>query len=253
MKKLFVTILAAIALACSPAAQAKSLGELNIFNHLGVGVHAATTGFGVELATPVTPFVALRGGVSIMPGFSFNTSVDGEAKYTYQGQQGSYPFTMDVKGDLSRVQGNVIFNIYPFGSRNAFYLAAGAYFGGSRVLDIKGHTDDLNRIPGYKPGDGNIIIGDYELPVDADGNVHGELKVKNFRPYLGLGFGRAVPTRRVNFGVELGVQFMDSMRPYVGGEELAEMLTDNNDDWQKWMDKINVYPVLKFTISGRIF
>lgn len=46
---------------------------------------------------------------------------------------------------------------------------------------------------------------------------------------------------------------MGSMRPYVGSEKLDQVIADSDDDWQKWMDKVNVYPVLKFTISGRIF
>lgn len=224
-------------------ANAIGLGELNIFNHLGVGVHAATTGFGVELATPVTNFVTLRGGISIMPGFNFNTSVDGNVSVMSNEQ----PFTMDVEGNLKRTQGNVIFNVYPFAKASSFYVAAGAYFGGRDVIKISGHTDDLKGLPG------NIEIGDYDLPVDKDGNTSGSLKVNSFRPYLGLGFGRPVPSRRINFGVELGVQFMGKMTPYSIEGELDKLPVDRDDDWQKWMDKLSVYPVLKFTLSGRIF
>ncbi|MBO5455802.1 MAG: hypothetical protein J6A20_04730 [Muribaculaceae bacterium] len=244
LKTVLKSILTVIAFFASAFnANAIGLGELNIFNHLGVGVHAATTGFGVELATPVTNFVTLRGGVTIMPGFHFNTEVDGNASIMSSVQT----FTMDVEGNLKRTQGNVIFNVYPFATRSSFYVAAGAYFGGSDIVKISGHTDDLKGLPG------NIEIGDYELPVDKDGNASGILKVNSFRPYLGLGFGRPVPSRRINFGVELGVQFMGKMTPYAGGEELMKQLTDNDDDWQKWMDKLSVYPVLKFTLSGRIF
>jgi len=50
--------------------------ELGIFNSLSVGVSAGTTGIGVDVATPVTPYFAIRGGVSIMPGIHINTDVD---------------------------------------------------------------------------------------------------------------------------------------------------------------------------------
>ena len=43
--------------------------------------------------------------------------------------------------------------------------------------------------------------------MDNNGNVSGGLKVSGFRPYLGLGFGRAVPKKRVGVMFELGVQF----------------------------------------------
>ena len=39
---------------------------------MGVGL----TGVDVEVATPITPYLALRGGLTFMPGFSINTDVD---------------------------------------------------------------------------------------------------------------------------------------------------------------------------------
>ena len=96
-------------------------------------------------------------------------------------------------------------------------------------------------------------------PVDPDEylaqeDIHGSLEAKKFRPYLGLGFGRAVPKGRLNFGFELGVQFMGKMKVYSNGNPLDELTdVENDDDWKKVMDKLKVYPVLKFTLSGRIF
>lgn len=232
--------------ASSLPASAGGLGELGIFNHLGVGVHAATTGFGFEVSTPITRFVALRAGASFMPGFSFNTDVSGS--YTANGYT-DY-FDMDVKGDLKRTQGSVIFNIYPFTHVSSFYVAAGAYFGGASVVGISGHSDELAGLAAQNPF---IEIGDYQIPVDRNGNVEGQLKVKNFRPYLGLGFGRAIPKRRLSFGFELGVQFMGKMKVYNNGAELNPVITDSDDDWQKWMDKLTVYPVMKFTLNGKLF
>lgn len=181
MKKFLLNVLlAASSLIAAPAVHADNSYTPGIFNHLGIGAHASTTGFGVELGTPVTPFVTIRGGVSIMPGFNFTTSVDGSVDAAIAGHQGSYPFSMDVKGDLRRVQGSLIANVYPFGTQNAFFISAGAYFGGSKVIDITGHTDEIKNIPGYQPGAANISIGDYEIPVDRDGNVNGMLKVNSF-------------------------------------------------------------------------
>lgn len=251
MNKIYRTISLLIIALISIPASAAGLGELNIFNHLGVGAHVGLTGFGFEVATPVTNWVTLRGGVSIMPGFNFNTDVDGVYTGTYNGETIERDFTMDVDGSLSRVQGSVIFNVYPLPHLTSFYVAAGGYFGGSKIIGIKGHSDDLMDL---QTGNSYLEIGDYQLPVDKDGNVEGSLRVKGFRPYLGLGFGRPVPKGRLNFGVELGVQFQGKMKVYNGGAELQpQTYLDNDDDWQKWMDKLTVYPVLKFTLSGRIF
>lgn len=230
-----------------------TLNERNIFNHLGVSVHAATTGFGFEVATPITNWVTMRVGGTFMPGFKFSADVDGEYDYidSTTGFGDQYPFSMDVDASLKRAQGSLIFNIYPFGSRYNFFIAAGAYFGGSKILKIKGHSDELEAA--MQAGDASVMIGDYTLPVDENGNVRGGLKTKSFRPYLGLGFGRAVPNKRVSFMFELGVQFQGKMKVYTDFGDIEELAKDyNDDDWQKWMDKLTVYPVMKFTLCGRI-
>ena len=50
--------------------------ELGIFNSVSAGVGVGLTGVDVEVATPITPYLALRGGLTFMPGFSINTDVD---------------------------------------------------------------------------------------------------------------------------------------------------------------------------------
>ena len=84
--------------------------------------------------------------------------------------------------------------------------------------------------------------------------MKGGLKVQKVRPYLGLGFGRYVPNKRISVTGELGVQFHGHIKPYTseGEIEAFDELTEK-DDWKKVMDKLTVYPMLKIVISGRIF
>lgn len=248
--KNFLAMIAACALSFTPAFSQSflnTLNERNIFNHLGVSVHAATTGFGFEVATPITNWITMRVGGTFMPGFKFSTDVDGEYDTGFEEE---YCY-IDADASLKRSQGSLIFNIYPFGSRYNFFIAAGAYFGGSKILKITGHSDELEEAMAH--GDASVFIGDYQLPVDENGNVRGGLKTKSFRPYLGLGFGRPVPNRRVSFMFELGVQFQGKMKVYTDYGDIEELPADyNDDDWQKWMDKLTIYPVMKFTLCGRI-
>lgn len=249
MKKTVFTILAALALLMPGTAAAQDL-----FNHLAVNAHVATTGVGVELSTPITKFITMRAGVTCMPGFSFNAEVDGQ--YYVNGE--SNDFTVDLDANLKRTQGSVIFNVYPLAKAkvcSSFFLAAGLYFGGDKLVKIKGHSDeianDLKQLNGANP---YIELGDYKLPVDENGNVKGGLKVQKVRPYLGLGFGRYVPKKRISVTGELGVQFHGHIKPYTseGEIEAFDELTEK-DDWKKVMDKLTVYPMLKIVISGRIF
>lgn len=249
MKKTVFTILAALALLMPGTAAAQDL-----FNHLAVNAHVATTGVGVELSTPITKFITMRAGVTCMPGFSFNAEVDGQ--YYVNGESNN--FTVDLDANLKRTQGSVIFNVYPLAKAkvcSSFFLAAGLYFGGDKLVKIKGHSDeianDLKQLNGANP---YIELGDYKLPVDDNGNVKGGLKVQKVRPYLGLGFGRYVPKKRISVTGELGVQFHGHIKPYTseGEIEAFDELTEK-DDWKKVMDKLTVYPMLKIVISGRIF
>ena len=249
MKKTVFTILAALALLMPGTAAAQDL-----FNHLAVNAHVATTGVGVELSTPITKFITMRAGVTCMPGFSFNAEVDGQ----YYVNNTPRDFTVNLDANLKRTQGSVIFNVYPLAKAkvcSSFFLAAGLYFGGDKLVKIKGHSDeianDLKQLNGANP---YIELGDYKLPVDENGNVKGGLKVQKVRPYVGLGFGRYVPNKRISVTGELGVQFHGHIKPYTseGEIEAFDELTEK-DDWKKVMDKLTVYPMLKIVISGRIF
>lgn len=248
MKKTVFTILAALALLMPGTAAAQDL-----FNHLAVNAHVATTGVGVELSTPITKFITMRAGVTCMPGFSFNAEVYGQ----YYDNNTPRDFTVNLDANLKRTQGSVIFNVYPLAKAkvcSSFFLAAGLYFGGDKLVKIKGHSDEIAEKINQFNGNPYIELGDYKLPVDENGNVKGGLKVQKVRPYLGLGFGRYVPNKRISVTGELGVQFHGHIKPYTseGEIEAFDELTEK-DDWKKVMDKLTVYPMLKIVISGRIF
>lgn len=248
MKKTVFTILAALALLMPGTAAAQDL-----FNHLAVNAHVATTGVGVELSTPITKFITMRAGVTCMPGFSFNAEVYGQ----YYDNNTPRDFTVNLDANLKRTQGSVIFNVYPLAKAkvcSSFFLAAGLYFGGDKLVKIKGHSDEIAEKINQFNGNPYIELGDYKLPVDDNGNVKGGLKVQKVRPYLGLGFGRYVPNKRISVTGELGVQFHGHIKPYTseGEIEAFDELTEK-DDWKKVMDKLTVYPMLKIVISGRIF
>ena len=250
MKKTVFTILAALALLMPGTAAAQDL-----FNHLAVNAHVATTGVGVELSTPITKFITMRAGVTCMPGFSFNAEVDGQY-YDYVNNT-PRDFTVNLDANLKRTQGSVIFNVYPLAKAkvcSSFFLAAGLYFGGDKLVKINGHSDEIAEKINQFNGNPYIELGDYKLPVDENGNVKGGLKVQKVRPYLGLGFGRYVPNKRISVTGELGVQFHGHIKPYTseGEIEAFDELTEK-DDWKKVMDKLTVYPMLKIVISGRIF
>ena len=89
----------------------------------------------------------------------------------------------------------------------------------------------------------------------ARGDVAGGVTVSGFRPYVGVGFGRLVPKKRVAVRVELGTQIHGTPKVYADGKgDLDKVLKDaGDDDISKLIDKLTFYPVLKVTLRGRIF
>ncbi|MGN0258173.1 MAG: hypothetical protein ACI4CA_07375 [Bacteroides sp.] len=232
-------------------AQSDNGVKMGIFNHLSVGASASTLGYGFDVALPLTPYLAIRGGVEIMPSITFDTDVDAD----FETSAGGYSTSVNLEGDTKRTQSYVIANIYPF-KRSSFFLAAGAYFGGGKVVGVHGQSDELrNLMQQYPSVEGGVVIGDYTLPVERDGSVSGSIDVKKFRPYFGLGFGRSVPYRRVGFAFEMGVQLHGTPQVKDKNGSINDLISssDADDDFSEIVDKLTVYPVIKFRLTGRIF
>ena len=166
----FRTLLCVISLALSGVVVSDVMAqkELGVFNSLAVGVGVGTTGIDVNVATPITSHFDLRGGFSIMPNFSMNTDVDVDVE-AIEGV--NVPSTIDMEGSIKRVSGELLVNYYPF-KKGAFFLTAGAYFGGGTLLKINGHSDELKELVA-EAGKAGVVIGDYTIPVDENGNVSG--------------------------------------------------------------------------------
>lgn len=76
-----------------------------IFNSLAVGVSASTTGIGIDVASPIGSYLAVRAGVSFMPNFTYSTDVDVDIEGSYEG---NIPTSIDVEGGMGRTAGGNI-------------------------------------------------------------------------------------------------------------------------------------------------
>lgn len=251
MKKLFIclfSLAAAFGLqAQGPAAvEADQKPSEGLANHLGFGVGVGTTGITLEASTPLSRWVQVRAGVSIVPSIKFNADAD----YTYTDQNGyENEGTVELKADLKRIQGQVLFDIYPF-THGAFRVTAGAYFGAPTLVGVSGQSPELAQLGG---GSG-VIIGDQEIPVNPQtGEISGGIKVNSFRPYIGIGWGRAMPDKRVNFSIDLGVQIHGKPKLFTDYGTISQSIEDDDNTFHKIMDYAKVYPTLSFRIGFRAF
>ncbi len=241
------------------------------FNHLGVNVGAGTEGIGVGVAAPLTNFLEFEAGVNFMPGFKVNADVNLEADGTLnvQGQEIAIPDSrVKVGANFARTTYNVKANLYPFGGSSKWFLAAGFSFGGAKIAKLNGHSDELqdfiNQYPDQKQeilDRVGVALADYKVKLDDNCDINGDIRCNSFRPYLGFGFGRLVPRNRLGFRVELGCQFMGTLKVYQADQvlDINKILSDmvdgedsGTDGISKFIENWKFYPVLKFQLVGRI-
>ena len=200
---------------------------------------------------------------------------------------------MEIQGKLKNTTGHVLIDLYPGG--HSFHFTVGAYFGPEEIIDVYNKEDGFMKpITAYNDAiiyaqsqtPSNSVVpqnvrdvvdkyglkmiggelGDYFVtPNPADkGNVNAYAKVKSFRPYVGLGFGRAVPKGRIGCQFDLGVQFWGKPEIYVptynkttGTYQCEKIDGDKAGDDAgkvlKTVSKVSAYPVLNFRRVGRIF
>ena len=271
MKRIISTM---ILLAGMLTIEAKEPVDLNIFNHLAVGVDAGTTGFGADLAVPLTRFLQFQVGFSAMPKFTGTYDLDlNESEYrSVWGTYKNIPADkIALKGKLNMTNGKVLVNFYPV-PVSGFHLTLGAFFGYSDVIEVYNkepgalqyineanqEIDKANQNPSsptYQQQEYiGVKLGDYLLVPNENGDVKATFKTRSSRLYVGLGTGRAIPKRRV--GVKFDVGCMLWGKPEISCNDIEL----NDEDWDgkgakalRIMSKMSVYPCLNLRLCGRIF
>lgn len=272
MKKLLL-ICALVTCGLSQAYAQLDEDDYGFFNHVSLGVSAGTDGIGIELSAPLTYHFAVRAGYNFMPNIKYKQDVNVGCDPAFL----SYPNDqhVDIEGKVNMGDFNLLFDYYPF-QTSTFRITGGAYFGKSKFLEVTNASAFLERGSwGSKGLELGSAGNDYTIVSDAaTGNVQADLKVNSFKPYLGIGFGRAVPKGRVSVQFDLGVQFWgtpevwstintfdDNAGDWVTSYRKVNKnrITNPDKDYQdakdaiKTIEKIGVYPVISFRINGRLF
>lgn len=266
MKKLMMV--AVILLTSVGSVMAQKEYKRGFLNHVGINVGAGTEGISVGLAAPVTSFFELEAGVNVMPSFKLSGDLDVDVNTSSLPQVPTvtYPTsaTIHAEGSFDRTTFNVKANLYPFGGGTKFFIAAGLSIGGEKIAEVNGSCDQLREFSQSLPSQElkdqfrqavSANLAGYNLQFDENYNVQGDIRCKKVRPYLGLGFGRLVPKNRLGMRLELGCQFMDKLKVYQNDTEIDinKALEDaGEDDLSKFVKDLKIYPVVKFSFTGRI-
>lgn len=270
MKRLFFACLLALTGIGKSSAQLAP-EDFKFFNHLSAGISLGLDGIGVDVAAPMTYNFAVRAGYTFMPRLKYTTSVNLDGSDVFVTSKA------DIKGKLRMGDFHLLFDYYPF-KKSSFHLTAGAYISDRTLLSVYNTEPFVKQAywgnSGIELGTTDNLYRQYSVVSDENGNIQLDMKVNAFKPYVGIGFGRAVTKHRVGVQFDLGVQFWgrpgifadvkyfdyDKGDFVVRNERLERgRITTSNSDYQdldeaiRIMEKVCVCPVLKIRVNGRIF
>lgn len=242
MKKLF--FIAVAAFCCVQGLHAQKVKRFGVFDHVALGISAGTPGAGAELAAPITDFIAMRAGYTFMPDIKYKHDVNYKAH--------GIPQKTEVEAKLKWGNAHLLFDLYPF-KGNTFHATFGAYYGDDMIIK----AENKQPIVGLDPGEG-LEIGDYIVGPDENGIAHAGFKVKKLKPFVGLGFGRAVPRHRVGLSANFGLQFWDTPNVCAiqDGKEIELTSADTGHKDEEVIDKlseITFWPVIDLRLVIRLF
>ena len=175
----------------NPVSATSVLVEDKLGSHAwGASLNLTSNGIGVELSRSLTTnrkLVARIGGNYLaydLKDFPYNNGSKAKPQY--------------LLANANIVLGSIgaYIDWHPFG--NAFKLTGGVAYLMSKVTSTAQLRDSTPQ-------------GDIQISPDEVGQIKAEIKPSsNIAPYIGIGFGRAIPKNRVGVSFEMGTYYMGS-------------------------------------------
>jgi hypothetical protein len=191
------------------------------FSNIGIAATASTLGFGLSVATPLSKHFTLRGGYMFSP-LSFDYTYADFEPIAVQGMSFDVP-PLDLTANLQSGNANIMVDWVPFRKgTGTFFITAGVVFGAGKLIEIDGQFDmsdpDIQALKQHGVIDQiEVEVGDQVVRADASGALNAALKVNGVRPYVGLGWGSAIPKRRLGFRFEAQSKIgIETERPGIG-------------------------------------
>jgi hypothetical protein len=138
-----------------------------------------------------------------------------------------------------------------------FFITAGVVFGAKDLIEIDGQFDmsdpKLQTLMQYGLLDKiEVEVGDQTVCAGKDGSLAAALQVNGVRPYVGLGWGRAIPERRLGFRFEVGALMLGKSQ--IVSDNLVN--SSNSQDMTKineFLSDVAVLPQISFSLTYRMF
>ncbi len=262
--------------------------DKQIFNHIAAGIPIdfpiLPDGIGIiEIATTCTPYLQFRLGYSlslldVMPGITIN-EISALASQVAPGTNITKINIGDSKFEFGTNIGGLklLMDVFP-GKRTGFHFTFGAFVNpgnADHIFEINGNLSGALKDAGFTPGKFNeVYFGfndddpKFRISPSKDGIISAGIVAWPVRPYVGIGFGRAVrPDKRVCVTFDMGAFFWG--KPVLVGYDYSldpngtavgfspERVSQSNDlkglaTPLEILGKVPAYPVMKLNIFIRI-
>ncbi len=196
----------------------------------GIGLVFGVPGIGLDYGYRLNPNIMFRLRGQTLP-FSVN----------------DYDFEIDdqdvlVDLDMNLTQIGVVVDYHPF-SNSSFKLIGGLTYFVQSKIDVGVLVSDTLFL-----GENNDFVF---YPEDI-GRIDIKTNWNSVVPYIGLGFGRAVPKKRVGFGIELGTHYVNSPKVQVLATGMLEDTSESGPQLENDLADFKWLPQFNFRLSIRL-
>ena len=267
MKKSVILSVILLCVGIASVSAQKKEWQPSPLRHWSLSVGASTAGAEIELATTLGHHFQLRAGVSALP-YSLTVPYEMDFASAFEDvdprflervgvDPQSIPNEVDITARLDMMNYKVLMNIYPF-KKAGLHLTAGFYYGNDKLvtastqmpqefLDAANKVSDLD----FEFAETNNAF----LEAAPDGAFDVYVKTKKMKPYVGVGFGRAVPKRRLGLNLDFGFMFHGTPEIGSSNPEFAKAVNDMlaEEELTEAFNQFDIYPVLSIRLIGRLF
>jgi len=214
-----------------------SLKPVPLGRRHALGLNVGAQGFGADYAFKINHAVSVR-----LRGMTLNTGLS-DVNYEIDGQN------VLVDASISQQQIDLIFDFYPSKNSSFKFMVGGSYFL-SNTANIDIRLSDTLFIGDDGPDPDNR--GDFVFYPDDIGGIGLEATWNQFAPYIGIGFGRAVPKKRVGFGIELGTFYTGNIALNSSESGLMDVSEAEEAELEENLSSFNWYPQLNLRLAIKL-
>ncbi|SFC80546.1 hypothetical protein SAMN04487907_10952 [Zunongwangia mangrovi] len=201
--------------------------ETTYENKFAIGVNGSTLGGGIEIARNISPHfnIRLRGNTFNISDFVQEIEVDDA--------------NLNVTANSRFLEFDISLEYLPFRNSSFKIVGGASYFSDGETT-------------AYATYDGSFEYGEITIGPDEIGDLELTLDYNGFAPYIGLGFGRAVPKKKFGVAFEAGSFYLPEPQVGIVANGMLAPTADQAKTLQQDIEDYRWYPFLNLRLSVRI-